>query len=185
MPVPKRISNGSSVGSSPSSMSDFRLDLGGAGNLCRVLAEMNEGNNPSSEAYSGFVKSGAVQMRDWASTSGDKPCRDGLKFRRTSSVGAVLTEMSSGVPGGSPIWDADDVVAKDRDKGGVSKNGSLGALGRLARVFVAIGGEVGSPGLERSGCDCAREWEGKAKPSADTLDDREFGDRASSNPSTW
>ena len=45
-------------------MSDFRLELGKAGNLCRVLAEMNEGNNPSNEAYSGFVRSGAVQMRD-------------------------------------------------------------------------------------------------------------------------
>ena len=101
----------------------------------------------------------------------------------------MLTEASSGVPGESPIWDADDVVAKDRDKGGVSKNGSLGALGRLASVIVAIG-EEGSSGWERRGCDgrgcdCARECEGRARASADTLDDREFGDRASSNPSTW
>lgn len=50
----------------------------------------------------------------------------------------LFTETSSGVPGGSPT---DDVVAKDRDNGGVSKNGSLGALGRLARVFVKIGGD--------------------------------------------
>jgi hypothetical protein len=82
------------------------------------------------------------------------------------------------------------VVAKDRDSGGVSKNGSLGALGRLARVFVAIGGEEGGPGWERNGCDgrgcdCTRECEGKVDPSADTLDDREFGDRTSSNPRTW
>lgn len=56
----------------------------------------------------------------------------------------LFTEASSGVPGGSPIWDADDVVARDRDNGGVSRNGSLGALERLARVLVEIGG--GDPG---------------------------------------
>ena len=84
-------------------MSSFRLDLDGAGNLCRGLAEMNEGNSLSNEEYSGFVKSGAVQMRDCASISGNTSRRDGLKFRRTSSVGVILTETSSGVPGGSPI----------------------------------------------------------------------------------
>jgi len=81
------------------------------------------------------------------------------------------------------------VVAKDRDNGGVSKNGSLGALGRLASVFVAIGGEGGPVwerrGCEGRGCDCTREWVGKVDPNADTLDEREFGDRTSSKPSTW
>lgn len=101
MPVPKRISNGSSVCSSPSSISCFRLDLDGAGNLVRLLAEMNEGKSPSNEEYSGFVKSGAVQMRDWAPISGNTSRSDGLKFWR--SVGMLLTEMSSGVPGESPI----------------------------------------------------------------------------------
>ena len=45
-------------------MSCFRLDLDGAGNLGRVLSEMNEGKSFSNEEYSRFVKSGAVQMRD-------------------------------------------------------------------------------------------------------------------------
>ena len=80
------------------------------------------------------------------------------------------------------------MVANDRDNGGVSRNGSLGALGRLARVFVAIGGE--DPGWEMRGCegrgwDCTRECVGKVNPNADTLDEREFGDRTSSKPSTW
>ena len=80
------------------------------------------------------------------------------------------------------------MVAKDRDNGGVSKNGSLGALGRLARVFVAIGGD--DPGWERRGCEgrgcvCTRKCVGKVEPNADTLDEREFGDRTSSKPSTW
>lgn len=82
------------------------------------------------------------------------------------------------------------MVAKDRERGGVSKKGSLGALGRLARVFVAIGGEEDSPrwdirGCDGRGCDCTRECVGRVDPSADTLDDREFGDRMSSNPRTW
>jgi len=64
IPVPKRISNGPSVCSSPSSISCLRLDLGRAGNLCRVLVEMNEGKSFSNKEYSGFAKSGAVQMRD-------------------------------------------------------------------------------------------------------------------------
>lgn len=99
--VPKRISNGSSVCSPPSSMSRFRLDLDGAGNLGRALAETNEGKSLSNEEYSGFVKSGAVQMRDWGSTSGNVSRGDGLRF--WTSVGMLFTETSSGVPGRSPI----------------------------------------------------------------------------------
>jgi hypothetical protein len=51
---------------------------------------------------------------------------------------------------------------------------------------VAIGGE--DSGWERSSCegrgwDCTRECVGKVDPNADTLDEREFGDRMSSKPS--
>lgn len=96
-PVPKRTSNGSSVCSTPSSISCFRLDRGGTGNLGRDFSEINEGKSFSNEEYSGFVKSGAVQMRVWASISGDASRRDGLKFRKLA--GALLTETSSDVTG--------------------------------------------------------------------------------------
>ena len=50
-----------------------------------------------------------------------------------------------------------------------------------------MGGE--DPGWERGcegrGWECTRECVGKVNPNADTLDERELGDKTSSKPSTW
>jgi hypothetical protein len=86
------------------------------------------------------------------------------------------------------LEDAEEVVAIDRDSGGVgpSRKGSLGARGRFEKA-VDMGGDLGSCvdfGCVESGCDRARECTGVVGFETKRLEQRETGAATSSNANT-
>lgn len=101
----------------------------------------NEGKTVNNDAYSGFGKSGAVQMRKYTSSASS----DGTSERRGASGSSSSPSGSCGVierassafstaqgSGGTvTLEEREDADGSECERGGISKNGSLGARARL------------------------------------------------------
>lgn len=145
VPVPNRISLPSPLSSSPSSMSVTRgfLATGKRGNGRRVI---KDGNTVSKDRYSGLDRSGAVHVRmctsDSSMSSSDR--KGGNSIGTSPSSSTCSLKITGGARSSFPEgrWGVvvlDDWVDAECDKGGMSRNGSLGARVRFVSVLIAVG----------------------------------------------
>jgi hypothetical protein len=123
---------------------------------------MNEGKIFSRLRYSGLERSGDVHVRRYCSSesSNRKSPRDevrGFSPSGETGLGGSSPPSEVKVESSAVVFpeDWDDEDATDRERLGVSKNGSLGARRRLGWTVVAMVNGFWSDG---SGWDCEREW---------------------------
>lgn len=134
LPVPYRTFCECAVRPSSTSV----LDLDAAEKRGKVRCETKEGNNSSKSRYSAFAKFGDVHIRkDSPSSPIPSSYNNSLRIEKAVVLSSTSreTDSRSALSGATCVnivpEEGEFEAPKDRDVGGLSRNGSLGARARL------------------------------------------------------